>query len=59
MPVFRAVVLALLVACALCFALHAFTGNPAWKSRGKKLLWWTGGSLLAFFAVVAVQQLTR
>ena len=59
MPVFRAVVLALLVACALCFAIHAFTGNPVWKARGRKMLFWTAGSLLAFFAVVGVQQLTR
>ena len=59
MPVFRAVVLALLVGCALCFAIHAFTGNPVWKARGRKMLFWTAGSLLAFFAVVGVQQLTR
>ena len=59
MPVFRAVVLALLVACAFCFAIHAFTGDPRWKSRGRKLLYWTGGSLLVFFTVVGLQQLTR
>jgi peptidoglycan/LPS O-acetylase OafA/YrhL len=58
-PVFRAIVLALLVACALCFALHAFTGNPKWKAWGRRLLYWTGGTLLVFFAVVGLQQLTR
>ena len=59
MPVFRALVLALLVACALCFAVHAFTGNPVWKTRGRRLLYGTGGSLLVFFTVVGLQAFTR
>lgn len=58
MPVFRGLVLLLLVACASCFAVYAFTGSPRWKALGLRLLRWTSVVLAVFFAVLALERCT-
>jgi thiamine transporter ThiT len=31
----------LLISGLLCFAAYAFTGQPAWRQRGLKIIKWT------------------
>lgn len=57
MPLVRAVVLLLLVVAGAAFAAYAFTGNPRYKRFGLKILTWTLGAALLFFAALFVQRL--
>ena len=59
MAVVRAVVLLLLVAAGISFALFAFTGQAKYKRFGLALLKWTLGAALLFFGVLFVQRLAE
>jgi len=56
MPVFRVLILLLLVACATSFAIYAFTGVPRWKAFGIRLLRWTIIVVIGFSAVLVLQR---
>lgn len=56
MAVVRLLVLVLLVAAALCFALYAFTGQPKYKRFGIAIFKWTLVATLAFFVVLAIDR---
>jgi hypothetical protein len=53
----RTLVLLLLLASAVLFALYAFTGNPRYKRLGLAILKWTLLAALGFFAILFVQRL--
>ncbi len=57
MLLFRAVVLLLLVAGLLCFALYIGTGQVRWRQRGLVVVKWTVIAGLAFFAVLALERI--
>jgi high-affinity Fe2+/Pb2+ permease len=57
MPLFRAIILGLLVASALCFVLYAGTGQPRWKHTGIVILKWTLIAAFGFFAVLIAERL--
>ena len=57
MLLFRAVVLLLLVAGLLCFALYIGTGQARWRHRGLVVVKWTVIAGLAFFAVLALERI--
>jgi hypothetical protein len=59
MALVRLVVLGLLVAAIVCFALYAVTGAPVWKARGKLILKWTLLAVAAFFAVLILERVAR
>lgn len=59
MLVFRAIVLLLLVAGLLCFAMYIGTGQVAWRRRGFVVVKWTVVAALGFFAVVILERLAR
>ena len=58
MLVVRWVVLVLLLAAAICFALFAATGQPRYKRIGLAITKWTIVAALVFFAVLIVENLT-
>ncbi len=58
MPVIRALVLLLLLACAVLFLLYAMTGQARYKNLGLIVLKWTLLSGFGFFAVLILQRLT-
>ena len=55
----RVVVLLLLAASVLCFALHALTGAAVWRRRGLMILKWTVLVGLAFFALLIADRVLR
>jgi hypothetical protein len=57
MPVVRAMVLLLLVAAGISFALYAGTGNVKYKRVGLRILTWTLLGVFAFFLALFVQRL--
>ena len=57
MVLVRTLVLLLLLAAAVLFALYAFTGNPGYKRLGLVIFKWTLLAALGFFAVLFVQRL--
>jgi hypothetical protein len=57
MVLVRTLVLLLLLASAVLFALYAFTGNPRYKRLGLVVLTWTLVAALGFFAILVVQRL--
>jgi hypothetical protein len=57
MPVFRAIILGLLVASALCFVLYAGTGQARWRHAGVVILKWTLIAAFGFFAVLIAERL--
>jgi hypothetical protein len=59
MALVRLVVLLLLAATVLCFALHALTGVAAWRLRGLRILKWTVLVGLAFFTLLLADHLLR
>jgi hypothetical protein len=59
MLVFRWIVLLLLVAGVLCFAMYVGTGQPAWRQRGLLIVKWTVLAALGFFAVLLLERLAR
>ena len=58
MPVLRALVLLLLLACAVLFLLYAGTGKARYKNFGLIVLKWTLLAGFGFFAVLIFQRLT-
>jgi hypothetical protein len=55
-PVVRLVLLLLLVACGVSFALFAFTGQARYKRFGLITLKWTLIGALAFFVALFLER---
>jgi hypothetical protein len=56
MLLFRTLVLLLLVAAVLCFALYIATREKRWRQWGLVILKWTVIAGLAFFAVLVLER---
>jgi hypothetical protein len=56
MLLFRTLVLLLLVAAVLCFALYIATHQARWRQWGIVILKWTVLAGLAFFAVLLLER---
>jgi hypothetical protein len=56
MLVFRWLILLLLLAAGVCFALFAGTGQPHYKRWGIVVLKWTLLAAFGFFAVLIVER---
>jgi hypothetical protein len=56
MLLFRTLVLLLLVAAVLCFALYIATRQLRWRQWGLVILKWTVIAGLAFFAVLVLER---
>lgn len=56
MAVVRLVLLLLLLACGISFALFAFTGQPRYKRFGLVTLKWTLISALGFFVALFLER---
>jgi len=54
---FRWVVLLLLVAGLLCFAMYVGTGEARWRFIGMRIVKWTVVAALAFFAVLMLERM--
>jgi hypothetical protein len=57
MLVFRTIVLLLLVAGLLCFALYIGTGQARWRALGIRIVKWTVIAALGFFAVLLLERI--
>jgi hypothetical protein len=57
MLVFRWIVLLLLVAGLLCFAMYVGTGQPKWRMLGIRIVKWTVIAALGFFAVLLLERM--
>ncbi|HEX6708397.1 MAG TPA: hypothetical protein VF169_26925 [Albitalea sp.] len=57
MLLFRWIVLLLLVAGALCFAMYVGTGEMRWRERGVRIVKWTVVAGLGFFAVLILERM--
>jgi hypothetical protein len=57
MLVFRWLMLLLLVAGLLCFAMYIGTGQLRWRTLGVRVVKWTVVAALAFFAVLILERL--
>lgn len=57
MLVFRWIVLLLLVAGVLCFAMYIGTRDRRWRDRGLVIVKWTVLAALGFFAVLILERL--
>lgn len=57
MLMFRWIVLLLLIASALSFAMYIGTGQPRWRSIGLVIVKWTIVAGLGFFAVLALERM--
>ena len=57
MLVFRWIVMLLLLAGVLCFAMYIGTGQLTWRRRGILLVKWTVFAGLGFFAVLILERL--
>ncbi|HKX94004.1 MAG TPA: hypothetical protein VJM48_04810 [Methylibium sp.] len=57
MLVFRWIVLLLLVAGVLCFAMYVGTNDRRWRDRGLLIVKWTVLAALGFFAVLILERL--
>ena len=57
MLIFRWVVLLLLVAGLLCFAMYVGTGQVRWRITGVRVVKWTIVAALGFFAVLILERL--
>lgn len=57
MLVFRAIVLLLLIAGVLCFAMYVGTGQRRWRDLGLRIVKWTVVAALGFFAVLLLERL--
>ncbi|MCW5667008.1 MAG: hypothetical protein KIT35_24490 [Piscinibacter sp.] len=56
MLIFRLIVLLLLVAGLLCFAMYVGTGQPRWRVLGIRIVKWTVIAALGFFAVLLLER---
>jgi hypothetical protein len=57
MLIFRAIVLLLLVAAVLCFAMYIGTGQVRWRQRGILVVKWTVFAGLGLFAVLLLERM--
>ncbi len=57
MLIFRWIVLLLLVAGLLCFAMYIGTGQPKWRMLGIRIVKWTVIAALGFFAVLILERM--
>lgn len=57
MLIFRAIVLLLLVAGVLCFAMYIGTGQTHWRTRGILVVKWTVFAGLGLFAVLLLERM--
>jgi len=57
MLVFRWLVLLLLVAALLCFAMYVGTGQVRWRATGLRIMKWTVVAGLGFFAVLLLERM--
>jgi hypothetical protein len=57
MLVFRWIMLLLLLAGVLCFAMYIGTGQRQWRDRGLVIVKWTVLAGLGFFAVLILERL--
>ncbi len=57
MALVRSLIVAMLVAAGICFALYAGTGQPRYKQLGLVILKWTLIAAFAFFAGLIVERL--
>jgi hypothetical protein len=57
MLIFRWIVLLLLVAGILCFAMYIGTGQKRWRAIGIRVIKWTVIAGLAFFAVLILERI--
>jgi hypothetical protein len=57
MLVFRWIVLLLLVAGLLCFAMYVGTGQLKWRVLGIRIVKWTVIAALGFFAVLLLERM--
>jgi hypothetical protein len=55
--IFRTIVLLLLVAGLLCFAMYIGTGAQHWRQWGLKIVKWTVVAALGFFAVLILERI--
>lgn len=56
MLIFRLIVLLLLVAGLLCFAMYIGTGQARWRVLGIRIVKWTVIAALGFFAVLLLER---
>jgi hypothetical protein len=54
---FRGIVLLLLVAGLLCFAMYIGTGQPRYRMLGIRIVKWTVVAGLGFFAVLILERM--
>jgi hypothetical protein len=57
MLIFRWILLIVLVAGVLCFAMYAGTGQRRWRDMGLTIVKWTVVAGLGFFAVLILERL--
>lgn len=57
MLVFRWIILLLLVAGLLCFAMYIGTGQARWRQLGLAIVKWTVVAALGFFAVLILERM--
>jgi VIT1/CCC1 family predicted Fe2+/Mn2+ transporter len=57
MPLFRGLIVVLLIAVAVLFACYAFTGQERFKRRGLQLLKWSLVAAFGFFAVLGLEHM--
>ena len=57
MLLFRWVLLLLLIAAVLCFAMYVGTGEVRWRAYGVRLVTWVILAGFAFFAVLILERL--
>ena len=57
MLIFRWLVLLLLVAGLLCFAMYIGTGQSRWRHLGIRIVKWTVVAGLGFFAVLLLERM--
>jgi hypothetical protein len=57
MLIFRAIVLLLLVAGVLCFAMYIGTGQTRWRTIGIRIVKWTVVAGLGLFAVLLLERM--
>ncbi len=57
MLIFRWIVLLLLVAGLLCFAMYIGTRQVVWRRRGILIVKWTVIAALGFFAVLLLERM--
>jgi hypothetical protein len=57
MLMFRWIVMLLVIASVLCFAMSIGTGQVVWRRRGYMILKWTAIAALGFIAVIILERM--